>query len=131
MDRVRDDRRRGLVAEHGISWILPRLVGPAHALDLLLSGRVVLAEEAQRLGLSGMALTDHDGLYGAVHFAEAAEKYETDIEIAYDDEEADAASAMLIMALGAEKGATVTVSGEDADAVAEIAALIEQDLDAE
>ena len=38
---------------------------------------------------------------------------------------------MLIMALGAEKGATVTVSGEDADAVAEIAALIEQDLDAE
>ena len=34
--------RRGLVAEHGISWILPRLVGPARALDLLLSGRVVL-----------------------------------------------------------------------------------------
>lgn len=34
-----------------------------------------LAEEAQRLGLAGMALTDHDGLYGAVHFAEAAEKY--------------------------------------------------------
>src|SRR3954462_1990924 len=43
--------RRGLIAEHGISWILPRLVGPARALDLLLSGRVVLAEEAERLGL--------------------------------------------------------------------------------
>jgi enoyl-CoA hydratase/carnithine racemase len=43
--------RRGLVAEHGISWILPRLVGPARALDLLLSGRVVLAEEAAELGL--------------------------------------------------------------------------------
>src|SRR4051812_8247378 len=43
--------RRGLVAEHGISWILPRLVGPARALDLLLSGRVVLADEAERLGL--------------------------------------------------------------------------------
>src|ERR1043165_4024647 len=38
--------RRGLVAEHGSSWILPRLVGPARALDLLLSGRVVLADEA-------------------------------------------------------------------------------------
>ncbi|KAA0918451.1 HPr family phosphocarrier protein [Dietzia sp. ANT_WB102] len=63
--------------------------------------------------------------------AEAAEKYETDIEIVYGEEEADAASAMLIMALGAEKGAQVTVSGENADAVAEIAALIEQDLDAE
>jgi enoyl-CoA hydratase/carnithine racemase len=43
--------RRGLVAEHGISWILPRLVGPARALDLLLSGRVVLGEEAAPLGL--------------------------------------------------------------------------------
>ncbi len=43
--------RRGLVAEHGISWMLPRLVGPARALDLLLSGRVVFAEEAQTLGL--------------------------------------------------------------------------------
>jgi enoyl-CoA hydratase/carnithine racemase len=43
--------RRGLVAEHGISWLLPRLVGPARALDLLLSGRVVLAEEAFGLGL--------------------------------------------------------------------------------
>jgi enoyl-CoA hydratase/carnithine racemase len=47
--------RRGLVAEHGISWILPRLVGPARALDLLLSGRVVLAEEAQALGLVNRA----------------------------------------------------------------------------
>jgi enoyl-CoA hydratase/carnithine racemase len=43
--------RRGLVAEHGISWILPRLVGPASALDLLLSGRVVLGREAVELGL--------------------------------------------------------------------------------
>jgi enoyl-CoA hydratase/carnithine racemase len=43
--------RRGLVAEHGISWLLPRLVGPARALDLLLSARVVLAEEAHALGL--------------------------------------------------------------------------------
>lgn len=43
--------RRGLVAEHGISWMLPRLVGPARALDLLLSGRVVLGEEAAALGL--------------------------------------------------------------------------------
>ena len=43
--------RRGLVAEHGISWILPRLVGPSRALELLFSGRVVLAEEAHELGL--------------------------------------------------------------------------------
>jgi enoyl-CoA hydratase/carnithine racemase len=48
--------RRGLVAEHGISWILPRLVGPATALDLLLSGRVVLGDEAAQLGLVNRAL---------------------------------------------------------------------------
>src|SRR5919199_2255481 len=48
--------RRGLVAEHGISWMLPRLVGPARALDLLLSARVVLGEEAAALGLVNRAL---------------------------------------------------------------------------
>jgi enoyl-CoA hydratase/carnithine racemase len=43
--------RRGLVAEHGISWMLPRLIGPARALDLLLSGRVVKGRDAVELGL--------------------------------------------------------------------------------
>jgi enoyl-CoA hydratase/carnithine racemase len=43
--------QRGLVAEHGLSWILPRLLGPARALDLLWSARRVGAEEALRLGL--------------------------------------------------------------------------------
>jgi enoyl-CoA hydratase/carnithine racemase len=43
--------RRGLIAEHGISWTLPRLVGSANALDLLFSGRVILAEDALGLGL--------------------------------------------------------------------------------
>jgi enoyl-CoA hydratase/carnithine racemase len=43
--------QRGLIAEHGVSWLLPRLVGPAHALDLLLSARKIGADEAARLGL--------------------------------------------------------------------------------
>ena len=43
--------RRGLIAEYGISWILPRLVGWSAALELLLSGRTFLAEEAAELGL--------------------------------------------------------------------------------
>lgn len=42
--------RRGLVAEHGISWVLPRLVGQSVAMDLLMSGRVFLADEAAELG---------------------------------------------------------------------------------
>lgn len=43
--------RRGLVAEYGLGWLLPRLVGPAQALDMLLTGRLVAADEALRLGL--------------------------------------------------------------------------------
>jgi enoyl-CoA hydratase/carnithine racemase len=61
--------RRGLVAEHGISWILPRLVGPARALDLLLSGRVVLAEEALELGLVNRVLEPGSVLEGALEYA--------------------------------------------------------------
>ena len=40
--------RRGLIAEYGVSWILPRLTGWGVALDLLLSGRTFLADEAAR-----------------------------------------------------------------------------------
>ena len=43
--------QRGLIAEWGLSWLLPRLVGPAVAMDLLLSSRRVSGEEALRLGL--------------------------------------------------------------------------------
>ena len=43
--------RRGLIAEHGISWLLPRLVGIANAADLLLSARTFLASEALAMGM--------------------------------------------------------------------------------
>jgi enoyl-CoA hydratase/carnithine racemase len=43
--------RRGLAAEHGTSWILPRLLGPGHALDLLWTSRRIDAAEAHRIGL--------------------------------------------------------------------------------
>jgi enoyl-CoA hydratase/carnithine racemase len=61
--------RRGLVAEHGISWILPRLVGPARALDLLLSGRIVLAEEAAELGLVNRVLAPETLLEETLSYA--------------------------------------------------------------
>ena len=41
----------GLPAEYGLSWLLPRIVGLTHANDMLLSSRVVLAEEAATMGL--------------------------------------------------------------------------------
>jgi enoyl-CoA hydratase/carnithine racemase len=43
--------RRGLIAEYGLAWLLPRIVGHAHAMDLLLSARIVDAAEALRIGL--------------------------------------------------------------------------------
>jgi len=43
--------RRVLIAEHGISWLLPRLVGVSNALDLLYSARLIDAAEALRIGL--------------------------------------------------------------------------------
>ena len=48
--------RRGLIAEHGISWTLPKVVGLPNALDLLLSARKVDAAEALRLGLVNRVL---------------------------------------------------------------------------
>jgi enoyl-CoA hydratase/carnithine racemase len=44
--------RRGLIAEYGLAWILPRLVGHANALDLLFSARMIDAAEALRMGLA-------------------------------------------------------------------------------
>jgi enoyl-CoA hydratase/carnithine racemase len=61
--------RRGLVAEHGTSWLLPRLVGTARALDLLLSGRVVLAEEAMDMGLVNFVVPPDRVLPAALEYA--------------------------------------------------------------
>jgi enoyl-CoA hydratase/carnithine racemase len=61
--------RRGLVAEHGMSWMLPRLIGPARALDLLMSGRVVLGEEAAAMGLVNLALPADRVLEKALAYA--------------------------------------------------------------
>jgi enoyl-CoA hydratase/carnithine racemase len=61
--------RRGLVAEYGIAWMLPRLVGPAHALDLLFSGRVVLGDEAAALGLVNRAVSSEQLLHETMAYA--------------------------------------------------------------
>jgi enoyl-CoA hydratase/carnithine racemase len=43
--------QRGLIAEHGISWLLPRLVGPSRALEMMMTARRVSAPEAEAMGL--------------------------------------------------------------------------------
>lgn len=42
--------RRGLVAEHQASWLLPRIIGLGRATDLMMSGRKMDADEAYRIG---------------------------------------------------------------------------------
>jgi enoyl-CoA hydratase/carnithine racemase len=57
--------KRGLIAEWGSSWLLPRLVGPSNALDLLWSSRKVDAQEALRIGLVNRVVP-HDELLPTV-----------------------------------------------------------------
>ncbi|MFZ2428530.1 MAG: HPr family phosphocarrier protein [Propioniciclava sp.] len=70
----------------------------------------------------------------AAIIAEAADGYDDEITLTLvggDDEEGvDAASSLMIMTLGAEKGAEVVVTSDNVEAVEAIAALIEKDLDA-
>jgi enoyl-CoA hydratase/carnithine racemase len=61
--------RRGLPAEEAVSWILPRIVGHAVALDLLLSGRVVRGSEAAAMGLVHRALPGDELLPAATAYA--------------------------------------------------------------
>jgi enoyl-CoA hydratase/carnithine racemase len=61
--------KRGLVAEWGISWMLPRLVGVACALDLLMSARKVSAIEAQRIGLVNVVVPHAELLQTARDYA--------------------------------------------------------------
>ncbi|MEJ8856709.1 enoyl-CoA hydratase [Variovorax robiniae] len=67
--------RRGLIAEHGTSWMLPRLVGVTNALDLLMSARTVVTSEAAALGLvkalpaEGFLASVQQSARDLVHFA--------------------------------------------------------------
>jgi enoyl-CoA hydratase/carnithine racemase len=64
--------KRGLIAEHGIAWMLPRVVGPGRAADLLYSARKVGAAEALAMGLV-------DRLYAADELMSAVLRYADDL----------------------------------------------------
>ena len=61
--------RLGLPAEHGVTWMLTRLIGPARTADLLFSSRVVLAEEACEMGLVNQVLPAADLLPFTLDYA--------------------------------------------------------------
>jgi enoyl-CoA hydratase/carnithine racemase len=61
--------KRGLVAEHGLAWLLPRLVGRGRAMDLLISARVFSGADAHRYGLAEFCLPAADVVSAAVEYA--------------------------------------------------------------
>ncbi len=60
--------QRGLIAEHGSSWILPRLIGVGRALDLLWSARKFTGEEAKELGLADRLLEEGKSVQAAIDY---------------------------------------------------------------
>jgi enoyl-CoA hydratase/carnithine racemase len=67
--------RRGLTVEHGQSWLLPRIVGPSRALDLLWSSRRVGAQEAQQIGLVDRTVAPDELLTHAQDYIETLRDY--------------------------------------------------------
>lgn len=61
--------KRGLVAEYGLAWILPRIVGLPNAIDLIFTSRMVDAAEALRIGLVTRVLPDAGFLEAVQGFA--------------------------------------------------------------
>ncbi|MBS04303.1 MAG: enoyl-CoA hydratase [Gammaproteobacteria bacterium] len=59
---------RGLIAEHGTSWMLPRLIGPSNALDLFWSSRKFDGEEAFRLGYANRLCEDGECVADAQNY---------------------------------------------------------------
>jgi enoyl-CoA hydratase/carnithine racemase len=67
--------RRGIMAEHGLAWTLPRLIGTSKAMDLLLSGRVILGDEAAAIGLADRVFAPEDLLPKTVEYAKSLVAY--------------------------------------------------------
>jgi enoyl-CoA hydratase/carnithine racemase len=61
--------KRGLIAEYGMSWVLPRLVGQAAALDILMSSRIVMADEAKALGMVNHVVPDDKLMQTVMEYA--------------------------------------------------------------
>jgi enoyl-CoA hydratase/carnithine racemase len=61
--------QRGLIAEYGLAWMLPRLIGPSNALDMLFSARLVDAAEALRMGLVNRVFPQDRFMEGVLAYA--------------------------------------------------------------
>lgn len=66
--------RRGLIAEYGLAWMLPRIVGQSNAIDLLFSGRAIDSTEALRMGLV-------NGVFPPEGFLDRVNEYARDLAL--------------------------------------------------
>ncbi|MEM7467604.1 MAG: enoyl-CoA hydratase-related protein [Pseudomonadota bacterium] len=60
--------QRGLIAEHASSWLLPRMIGPGRALDLLWSARKFNGDEAKELGIAERLVDQGESQQAAVEY---------------------------------------------------------------
>lgn len=74
--------RRGLVAEYGLSWVLPRLMGQQRAMDVLLSGRVFTGAEAHEMGLVNRVLPGETLVAEAQAYARELAQYSSPASMA-------------------------------------------------
>jgi enoyl-CoA hydratase/carnithine racemase len=118
--------RLGLPAEYGLSWLLPRLIGMTRAADVLLSSRVVLAEEAEKLGLVNRTLPPDELLPYTYEYARrlATEIAPSSLAVTkfqlYRDLHGDAASSVN------DAGARMAEMMRSADFAEGVAALVEK-----
>jgi enoyl-CoA hydratase/carnithine racemase len=61
--------QRGLTAEYGLAWLLPRIIGHGKAMDLLLSSRMISGDEVLRLGIADHLCPPETVLDEAVAYA--------------------------------------------------------------
>lgn len=67
--------QRGIMAEQGLAWSLPRVVGVSTALDLLFSGRVIVAPEALKLGVVDRVFDPEDLMTSTLAYAKSLAQY--------------------------------------------------------
>ncbi len=98
--------RRGLIAEYGMSWMLPRLIGVANALDLLYSARLIDATEAERMGLVSRVIPQEQ-------FGDEVRKYAVELATACSPRSLRVMKRQVYNALFSSLGEAIDAAGEE------------------